>query len=123
MQRRRIVMSIEFGMPTLIELKGLEENAKLCNSLGFKFIELNMNLPQYQVESMKRNKIFQDISKEYNVYYTIHLDENLNISDFNNTVTKAYLETVKQTLTLAKELAIPILTYISENSPTSKVVG
>jgi len=102
-------MSIEFGMPTLIELKGLEENAKLCNSLGFKFIELNMNLTQYQVESMKRNKIFQDISKEYNVYYTIHLDENLNISDFNNTVTKAYLETVKQTLTLAKELAIPIL--------------
>lgn len=28
----------------------LEENAKLCNSLGLKFIELNMNLPQYQVE-------------------------------------------------------------------------
>ncbi|OPJ65207.1 hypothetical protein [Clostridium oryzae] len=24
-------MSIEFGMPTLIELAGLEENAKLCN--------------------------------------------------------------------------------------------
>jgi hypothetical protein len=38
--KRRSVMSIEFGMPTLIELTGLEENAKLCNSLGLKFIEL-----------------------------------------------------------------------------------
>ncbi|MEY8357128.1 hypothetical protein AALB39_27815 [Lachnospiraceae bacterium 54-53] len=43
-------MSIDFGMPTLIELAGLEENARPCNSLGLKFIELNMNLPQYQVE-------------------------------------------------------------------------
>ena len=86
-------MSIEFGMPTLIELAGLEENAKLCNDLGLKFIELNMNLPQYQVEILKNSGMFQDISKEYKVYYTIHLDENLNISDFNNAVTKAYLDT------------------------------
>ena len=102
-------MSIEFGMPTLIQLTGLEENAKLCNSLGFKFIELNMNLPQYQVENMKKTKIFQDIAKEYEVYYTIHLDENLNISDFNNAVTNAYLDTVKQSLIIAKELDIPLL--------------
>lgn len=108
-------MSIEFGMPTLIELTGLEENAKLCNSLGLKFIELNMNLPQYQVENLKKNKIFQDISKEYKVYYTIHLDENLNISDFNNAVTKAYLETVKQSLLLAKGLGIPLLNMHMNN--------
>jgi len=68
-----------------------------------------MNLPQYQVENMKENKLFQDISKEYQIYYTIHLDENLNISDFNNAVTKAYLETVKQSLILAEELGIPLL--------------
>ena len=106
---RRSVMSIEFGMPTLIELTGLEENARLCNSLGLKFIELNMNLPQYQVEVLKNSGMFQDISKEYKVYYTIHLDENLNISDFNNAVTKAYLDTVKQSLLVAKELGIPLL--------------
>jgi len=102
-------MSIEFGMPTLIELASLEENAKLCNSLGLKFIELNMNLPKYQVEILKNSRMFQDISKEYKVYYTIHLDENLNISDFNNAVTKAYLDTVKQSLLIAKELGIPLL--------------
>ncbi len=102
-------MSIEFGMPTLIELAGLEENARLCNSLGLKFIELNMNLPQYQVEILKNSRMFQDISKEYKVYYTIHLEENLNISDFNNAVTKAYLDTVKQSLLVVKELGVPLL--------------
>ena len=105
----RSVMSIVFGMATLIDLTGLEENARLCNSLGLKFIELNMNLPQYQVEVLKNSGMFQDISKEYKVYYTIHLDENLNISDFNNAVTKAYLDTVKQSLLVAKELGIPLL--------------
>lgn len=105
-KKGREFMSIEFGMPTLIELTDLEENAKLCNNLGLKFIELNMNLPQYQIESMKKTKMFQDISKEYGVYYTIHLDENLNISDFNQAVTKAYLDTVIQALMIAKELEI-----------------
>ncbi|PJJ27195.1 TIM barrel protein [Lacrimispora celerecrescens] len=108
-KKGREFMSIEFGMPTLIELTDLEENAKLCNNLGLKFIELNMNLPQYQIESMKKTKMFQDISKEYGVYYTIHLDENLNISDFNQAVTKAYLDTVIQALMIAKELEIPLL--------------
>ena len=102
-------MCIEFGMPTLIELTDLEENAKLCNNLGLKFIELNMNLPQFQIENLKETKIFQDISKEYGVYYTIHLDENLNICDFNQAVTKAYLNTVTQSLMIAKELEIPVL--------------
>ena len=59
-------------------------NQAFCNSLGLKFIELNMNLPQYQVEILKNSRMFQYISMEYKVYYTIHLDENLNISDFNN---------------------------------------
>lgn len=102
-------MCIEFGMPTFIELTDLEENAKLCNNLGLKFIELNMNLPQFQIENLKETKIFQDISKEYGVYYTIHLDENLNICDFNQAVTKAYLNTVTQSLMIAKELEIPVL--------------
>lgn len=102
-------MNIEFGMPNLLELTGLEENAQICNSLGLKFIELNMNLPEYQVENLKKIKIFQDISNKYGVYYTIHLDENLNVSDFNCAVAKAYLETVTQSLIIAKELGIPLL--------------
>ena len=39
---------MEWGMPTLIEIDTLEECAALCKELGLHFIELNMNLPQYQ---------------------------------------------------------------------------
>lgn len=107
--RRPDVRNIEFGMPTLIEMTGIEENVELCKGLGLKFIELNMNLPEYQIESMNALEKFQDISDRYGIYYTIHLDENLNIADFNSAVTKAYLDTVTQTIGIAKCLKIPVL--------------
>ncbi|HAV90015.1 MAG TPA: sugar phosphate isomerase/epimerase, partial [Eubacterium sp.] len=34
---------MQFGMPTLIENRTLEDNVNLCKELGLKFIELNMN--------------------------------------------------------------------------------
>lgn len=36
---------MQFGMPTLIENRNLEENAELCSELGLDFLELNMNMP------------------------------------------------------------------------------
>ena len=44
---------IQFGMPTLIENKTLEDNINLCSSLGLNFIELNMNFPEYQVDLLE----------------------------------------------------------------------
>lgn len=45
---------IQFGMPTLVENRTLEENVTLCSSLGLKFIELNMNFPEYQIEQLEQ---------------------------------------------------------------------
>ena len=45
---------IQFGMPTLVENRTLEDNVDLCRSLGLKFIELNMNFPEYQVEQLEQ---------------------------------------------------------------------
>ena len=42
---------IHFGMPTLIENHTLQDNIDLCKSLGLRFIELNMNFPEYQTDS------------------------------------------------------------------------
>jgi sugar phosphate isomerase/epimerase len=42
--------TIDVGMPTLIETNSIESCVKLCKELGLDFIELNMNLPQYQKE-------------------------------------------------------------------------
>ena len=95
---------IQFGMPTLIENKTLEENAALCSSLGLKFIELNMNFPEYQVPKLEDTEHLIGVAEKEGIYYTIHLDENLNIADFNRLVSDAYLETVRRTIEVAKKL-------------------
>ncbi len=99
---------INYGTPTLIETSTLEECAKLCAELGLDFIELNMNLPQYQLPKIDVD-YFKSIADKYGVYYTIHLDENLNISDFNPYVAEAYIKTVADTIEIAKQLDIKVL--------------
>ena len=95
---------MQFGMPTLIENRTLEENAALCGRLGLRFIELNMNFPEYQVEQLEQADQLIRSAERAGIYYTIHLDENLNIADFNQLVTGAYLETVRRTIAAARAL-------------------
>ena len=95
---------MQFGMPTLIENHTLEENAALCEALGLNFIELNMNFPEYQVDRLEKAEELIRIAERHYLYYTIHLDENLNIADFNPLVSQAYLETVRRTILAAKAL-------------------
>lgn len=96
--------NIQFGMPTLIENGTLQDNVELCRSLGLKFIELNMNFPEYQVDRLEQVDLLIDTAENAGIYYTIHLDENLNIADFNPLVTDAYLETVRRSIEVAKKL-------------------
>ena len=95
---------MQFGMPTLIENKTLEDNISLCSSLGLKFIELNMNFPEYQVDELEQTDRLIELADKAGIYYTIHLDENLNIADFNRLVSEAYLETVRRSIEVAKAL-------------------
>ncbi|MDR3310689.1 MAG: sugar phosphate isomerase/epimerase [Oscillospiraceae bacterium] len=95
-------------MPTLIETKSAEACAALCRELGFRFIELNMNLPEYQTDALDVPRL-RGISAEYGVFYTIHLDENLSPCDFNPLVAEAYTRTVLRTVEIARELDAPIL--------------
>lgn len=96
--------NMQFGMPTLIENRTLEDNVALCCELGLQFIELNMNFPEYQVEQLERTDYLLRLAEEAGIYYTIHLDENLNIADFNQLVSDAYLETVRRSIAVGKEL-------------------
>ena len=95
---------IQFGMPTLIENDTLEKNALLCRSLGLQFIELNMNFPEYQIDCLEQTDRLLAIGEQHGIYFTIHLDENLNIADFNPLVSGAYLETVRRSIYVAKAL-------------------
>ncbi len=97
-----------WGIPTLIENNSIDESVELCKSLGFNFIELNMNLPQYQLDNIDVEKL-NFLRKKNNIFYTIHLDENLNVSDFNSHIADAYLTTVLDTIKIAEKLDIKIL--------------
>ena len=95
---------IHFGMPTLVENRTLQENVDLCSRLGLRFIELNMNFPEYQIDVLEQTGPLLDEADAAGIYYTVHLDENLNIADFNRLVTDAYLETVRRTIAVTRTL-------------------
>ena len=95
---------MQFGMPTLIENRTLEDNVALCNNLGLKFIELNMNFPEYQIDRLEQTDSLISLAEQAGIFYTIHLDENLNIADFNHLVSDAYLETVRRSIEAARKL-------------------
>ncbi|NCA68031.1 MAG: sugar phosphate isomerase/epimerase [Clostridia bacterium] len=99
---------MQFGMPTLIETKSIEECAKLCRDLKLDFIELSMDLPEYQVDKLNTDQLRQ-IADQYNIFYTIHLEGFLDPCVFNNRVANAYIETVLQVIEVAKNLGVPVL--------------
>lgn len=116
---------MKYGMPTLIENENIENCVTLCKELNLDFIELNMNLPYYQTDKIDISKL-KSISKNEEIFFTIHLDENINICDFNKEVCNAYIKTVLSTIEIAKELKVPILNMHMSNGvyftlPTEKV--
>ncbi len=99
---------MHYGMPTLIELPEIEDCAALCRELELQFIEFNMNLPQYQPNTIDASRLAR-VAKEYGIFYTIHLDENMNVADFNPYVVEGYFRTLRETIELSKRLEIPVL--------------
>lgn len=98
----------DFGMPTLIEIPDTEESVKLGKRLGLRFMELNMSFPQYQPQTMDV-KALRDISDRYGIYYTIHIDESLDPCNVNPDIAEVYLNTMLQTVEIAKQLHVPTL--------------
>lgn len=99
---------MDFGMPTLLENRDIDDCVVLCKKLSLDFIELNMNFPQYQTDTIDIEH-FKEVSEKNHIYYTIHLEEDLNVCAYNKDVTAAYLSTVEKTIGIAKQLNAPIL--------------
>ena len=99
---------IQFGMPSLVEAKTVEQCAGICRELGLSFIELNANFPQFQPVRLQAEELNQ-IAQEYGIGYTLHLDDDLSIADFNDYVCQAYCRTVEETIALAKQANIRVL--------------
>ncbi|RKJ40446.1 sugar phosphate isomerase/epimerase [Acutalibacter sp. 1XD8-33] len=97
---------LDWGIPTLLEATDLEHAAALCRTLGFQFVELNMNLPEYQKWDIP---LLQGVASCHQIYFTIHLDENLDMCNFNVRIADAYLQTLLETIKIAGVLGVPIL--------------
>jgi len=107
--------SIDFGMPSLVELPTIYECVELCMEIKLQFIEINMNMPQCNIDTIDINSIKR--AKSRGIYFTFHLDDNFNFADFNPKVAKAYTDTILSTIEIAKELKCPIINiHMSEGA-------
>jgi len=95
-------------MPTLLETKTPEVCAELCHELGLAFVELSMDMPEYQVDRLDVKKL-RHIADKHQIFYTIHLSGFLNPCDFNDKIATAHVETALEAIETAKVLAMPIL--------------
>ena len=96
------------GMPTLVEYDSLQENIDLCIDLGLDFIEINMNLPQFQPDRLDILKL-KEYQKKHGIFFTFHLPEELDIANFNYRVSNAYLNVVKDVIEIAESIKSPII--------------
>lgn len=99
---------MDFGMPFLLETKTPADCIALCERLNLQFIEWNMNFPQCQLAHLNPDEL-NGIRKEKGIYFTIHLEESLDVCVFNSKVRKAYLDTVVEAIELAKKIKAPII--------------
>ena len=99
---------MRYGTPTMIETDTLRRCAQVAKNLGLDFVELNINFPQYQLPMLDPEEL-KTIADEYGIRYTLHLDDEMSIADFNAYVAEGYLKTVLDAISLAKKLEIPVL--------------
>jgi len=96
------------GMPSMIELETVEQSAALCRELGLSFVELNTNFPTQQPHLLDGDKL-NKYSETYGIFYTIHLNDELNVADFNPHVAKGYRQSVLEVIVLAKKIGAKVL--------------
>ena len=99
---------MKLGMPALLEHEHLEQSAALCRELGLDFVELNLNLPDYQPGRVDAAEI-RRIGEKYGISWSVHLDENLNLFEFNPMVADAWKQTLLSNIALAKEIGAKVL--------------
>ena len=107
---------LKFGMPALIELDTIEEHAALCGELGLDFVELNTNFPMQQIHKLDADMLNQ-LAKQYDIGYTMHLNDDLPVADFNPGIAKAYCQSVLDAIAFSKKIGCKVLNlHIAEGA-------
>jgi sugar phosphate isomerase/epimerase len=96
---------LKFGAPTMVEMEDLPQAAKVCKDLGLDFLELNINFPQYLLEKLDADQL-KRLAEENGIFYSLHLDDEMSIADFNPYIAEGYCRTVYDAIELSKQLGI-----------------
>ena len=96
---------LQFGAPTMVEMENLKQGAEVCRDLGLAFLELNINFPQYLLPKLDVEEL-KTLGEEYGIFYTLHLDDEMSIADFNPYIAEGYCRTVYDAIELSKRLGI-----------------
>ena len=114
---------VTYGIPTLIELNTVEEHCALCAKLGLQFVELNTNFPAQQLHLLDGAHL-RSLAEKYGIFYTIHLNDEMPVADFNPTVAKGYTDAVLETIDFAKKIGAKVLNmHISEGARYTRPDG
>ncbi|MBQ8312456.1 MAG: sugar phosphate isomerase/epimerase [Clostridia bacterium] len=101
-------MPNDFGMPFLLETPTIADAAALCAELGLSFVELNMNFPACQADGLDVQELYA-LKRRYGIYFTIHLEEGCDPFCFNLGVRRAWLDSIRNALTIAQAIDAPIV--------------
>lgn len=96
---------VKIGAPTMVEMESIRQGAESCREMGLSFLELNINFPQFTLEKLDVAEL-KAIAEEFGIFYTLHLDDEMSIADFNPYVADGYCRTVYDAVELAKKLGI-----------------
>ncbi len=99
---------MRYGMPTLVECCDIEECAIVANRCKLDFVEVNMSFPQYNPKNSDVS-LYRALAKKYNIFYTIHADEQLNPFDFNSDVSECYFNVMAECIDFAKAIGAPVI--------------
>lgn len=101
-------MLSDFGMPFLLETSAIADAAALCKELGLSFVELNMNFPSCQAENLDVQELYR-LKQKHGIYFTLHLEEGCDPFCFNRGVRRAWLDSIRNALTIAQAIDAPIV--------------
>jgi len=81
---------MKYGMPTLVTFDNIDENVIFAENNNLDFIELNMDLPYCQ--DISDGKL-----KKYDIEFTMHISEEINVGELNESLRTSYLnEAIRQ---------------------------
>lgn len=95
-------------MPTLLEIRNIEDTISLFQELELDFIEINTNMIEFSKNNIDTEK-YKKIKKNTKIEYTFHLADDLDIAHFDENVRRASLKTVKEYIEICKKIDAKVL--------------